>query len=78
MGSEEPQEITTPYGNKIKRDIDVQDLTGSIPIHIFTNRLDEVQNNFDSYNNERIFWYCKKCKKEIPIADETSDRDSNC
>ena len=123
MGPEEAEEIDTTFGTKkIKKDIEIIDITGKVEFHVFSNRLNEMQNGlcyeltsltlndyggthmrttressitlieqieglpppslkpsasqtytivgFDSYTNERIFYYCKKCRKEIPIVDE--------
>ena len=125
LGPDEPCEIDTQYGTKmIKRDIEIEDVTGKIDLHLFTNRLGEVQHGssyeltslllsdyggshvsttrestikvidslkglpppvlkpssrstytidgFESFANERLFFYCKKCHKEIPIVDAQS------
>lgn len=123
LGSANPEEVDTKHGLKqIKRDIEIEDLTGKIDLHVFTNRLDEFTSlecyqmthlsyndirgahmgltkdssvtvidqikglpapptvkkptkgkfliqSFASNANEKIFFNCKRCKKEIPIDD---------
>ena len=122
MGDEEAEEISTSWGlKKLKRDIILQDLTGAIEFHIFTNRLEELKDGtsyeitgltlndfhgsymslskessitqidaiqglpaavkkdpltneytiqgFDSVKNEKVFYYCRSCKKEVLITE---------
>ena len=128
LGPDEPREIDTQYGTKmIKKDIEVEDITGKIDFHLFSNRLEEIQHGssyeltslllsdyggthvsttrdstitlieplkglpppvlkpssrttytidgFESFTNERLFIYCKKCHKEIPIEDAQKKAD---
>ena len=124
LGEEEMEDLETTWGlKKIKRDIVMQDESGSIEFHVFANRLKELKDGntyeitamtlsdirgihlglskessikeiapmkglpeaakitpskkqfdvvgFDSVSREKIFFYCKCCKKEVLITEKT-------